>query len=116
LTSRITVNHSTATIALSSQALRGKLDEASPLLESEMTAISSSHGHDDPQFLRSLRHNPCLMSPVSGFMLFVFCLFSLVTLIFKLPEFLIGFLLSPLLARTQWFVGKLWLGKRDALN
>ena len=84
------------------------LTETSSLLKSRRMVTESNHhnGNDnDSQFLRSFRHNPCLMSPLSGFMLLIFCLFSLVTIVFKLPEFLLGFLLSPLLGRNQWFVG-----------
>jgi hypothetical protein len=56
--------------------------------------------------LRELRHNPCLMSPLSATICLIFLIFSFATLVVRIPEFVIGLMLAPLFARTQWFVGK----------
>lgn len=57
--------------------------------------------------MRNFRHNPCLMSPLSAFVLLLLGLFTLVTVLVRIPEFLIGFLLAPIFQRSQWYIGKL---------
>ena len=56
--------------------------------------------------LRELRHNPCLMAPLSAILLMAVALLSLVTLALRIPALLLGALLSPALARSSWLVGK----------
>jgi len=56
------------------------------------------------QKLRELRHNPCLMRPLTALILVTLSLLMLVSLLFQFPGFLLGFLLAPLSRRSAWFI------------
>ena len=67
----------------------------------------SSFGIDEGYFggqFREVRHNPCLMSPISLILFIIFGLFLFVTLLFQLPGLLLGLLMAPILARSPWYV------------
>ena len=54
--------------------------------------------------LRTIRHNPCLMSPISVLMLLIFVFFSTVTMVLQFPGVVLGFFLNPLLSRSHWAI------------
>ena len=56
------------------------------------------------QTLREYRHNRCIMTPVSTLVLLALLLSSLVSLLFMIPQFIIGLLLGPLVRRKFWLV------------
>jgi len=64
----------------------------------------SNDDNDDAQLFREMRHNPCLMTPVAAVCLFVFVLFSIATMLFKVPILVLGFVLSPFLQNSHWFI------------
>lgn len=53
---------------------------------------------------REWRHSPCLMTPLSAILLFIMAILSLVLLILQLPGVLIGFFITPIAKRGNWFV------------
>ena len=55
-------------------------------------------------FWRECRHNPCLMTPLSAFILLLICIVSSVTLALQVPTFVLGLLMAPLSSRMQWLV------------
>jgi hypothetical protein len=59
---------------------------------------------DDWQPLRELRHNPCLMSPVTYGMLFVICLVWIITTLLKLPGLILGYFMAPLMHRFPFVI------------
>eukprot|EP00934_Nitzschia_sp_Nitz4_P002257 Nitzschia sp. Nitz4//scaffold12_size214221//85538//87796//NITZ4_001499-RA/size214221-processed-gene-0.115-mRNA-1//1//CDS//3329535017//2257//frame0 len=63
---------------------------------------------EDEQYLgsrfREWRHNPCLMQPTSVLMIILSGVFMFITLLLQIPTFLLGFLLSPILSRSYWYV------------
>jgi len=56
------------------------------------------------QKLREYRHNNCIMTPLSAFVLLALILSSCLTLLLTVPQFLLGILLGPLLKRNFWLV------------
>jgi glyoxylase-like metal-dependent hydrolase (beta-lactamase superfamily II) len=54
--------------------------------------------------LREMRHNPCMMTPMSLGMFVIFGLFMLGTLLLQVPALLLGLLLAPILQRSSWYV------------
>jgi hypothetical protein len=56
---------------------------------------------------REMRHNPCLMTPISVVLLLILAIFSLLTMALKVPTLLLGMLLAPALSRSQWLIRKL---------
>jgi len=56
------------------------------------------------QKLREIRHNPCLMRPVTALILLSISVLMLLSLLFQFPGFLLGFLLAPLTRRSGWFI------------
>ena len=56
------------------------------------------------QTLREYRHNRCIMSPLSTLVLLAILLSSLVSLLFTIPQFIVGLLLGPLVKRQFWLV------------
>lgn len=64
--------------------------------------------HDDGGYfgsgLREIRHNPCMMTPISFFMFILFGMFLVVTLFMQVPGLILGLLLAPILMRSAWYV------------
>eukprot|EP00956_Cyclotella_meneghiniana_P040362 scaffold193375_cov79-Cyclotella_meneghiniana.AAC.3 len=56
------------------------------------------------QTLREYRHNRCIMTPLSTLVLLAMLLSGLVSMLFMIPQFVIGLLLGPLLKRQFWLV------------
>lgn len=56
------------------------------------------------QTLREYRHNRCIMTPLSTLVLLAMMLSGLVSLLFAIPQFVIGLFLGPLLKRQFWLV------------
>mmetsp|Transcript_34673 Transcript_34673/g.75882 ORF Transcript_34673/g.75882 Transcript_34673/m.75882 type:complete len:868 (-) Transcript_34673:83-2686(-) len=56
------------------------------------------------QRMREYRHNPCIMAPTTALLVTVIALLSLVGLALRLPIFVLGLFLSPLMRRAPWFV------------
>ena len=56
------------------------------------------------QTLREYRHAPCFMTPLSTLVLLAVLCSSLVSLLFFIPQFMIGLLLGPLVRRQFWLV------------
>lgn len=56
--------------------------------------------------LQELRHNPCLMKPLSAVILFLFALVAVISFIFNFPSLALGFILGPIFVRKAWFIGK----------
>ena len=56
------------------------------------------------QTLREYRHNRCIMTPLSTLVLLAILLSSLISLLFTIPQFIIGLLLGPLVKRQFWLV------------
>lgn len=56
------------------------------------------------QTLREYRHNRCIMTPLSTIVLLAILLSSLISLLFTIPQFIIGLLLGPLVKRQLWLV------------
>jgi len=54
--------------------------------------------------MRELRHSKCLMTPIMAFMALIMVLLFSLGLIFQLPGFFIGLLMSPLSRRFHWFI------------
>lgn len=54
--------------------------------------------------LREYRHAPCFMTPLSTLVLLAVLCSSLVSLLFIIPQFMIGLLLGPLVRRHFWLV------------
>lgn len=54
--------------------------------------------------LRELRHNPCMMRPVSLVMIVIFGAFMFLTLLLQVPALVLGFILAPILQRSSWYV------------
>mmetsp|Transcript_20780 Transcript_20780/g.30762 ORF Transcript_20780/g.30762 Transcript_20780/m.30762 type:complete len:780 (-) Transcript_20780:3-2342(-) len=54
--------------------------------------------------VRELRHNPCLMTPLSAAILFLFAAVSVIGFILNFPSMALGFLLGPIFARKAWFI------------
>lgn len=63
---------------------------------------------DDSGFLgarvRTWRHNPCLMQPISLVMFIISGIFMFTTLVLQFPTFVLGVLMAPVLARSSWYV------------
>ena len=53
---------------------------------------------------REIRHSACLMAPVTALMVVTVGLLMLIGLVFQLPTFLLGLVMSPLMKRMPWFV------------
>ena len=53
---------------------------------------------------RDTRHNPCIMAPATAVMALIVCCFWTVSFIWQFPLFVLGFLLSPILRRQQFFI------------
>lgn len=58
----------------------------------------------DEDTFRAWRHNPCLMRPVSALMLFIFGIFTFVTMLLSFPGMLLGLMLRPIASRLLWIV------------
>lgn len=56
------------------------------------------------QTLREYRHNRCIMTPMSTLVILALLVSSLVTLLFTIPQFIIGLLLGPLVKKQFWLV------------
>jgi hypothetical protein len=56
------------------------------------------------QTLREYRHNRCIMTPLSTLVLLAILLSSLISLLFTIPQFIIGLFLGPLVKRQLWLV------------
>lgn len=54
--------------------------------------------------LREWRHSPCLMTPLTAFLLFLMSILSLVALICQLPGVFIGLIIAPIAKRSNWFI------------
>ena len=64
---------------------------------------------------REFRHSQCLMTPISLVMFVIFAAFSVVGLLFQFPMFMLGLLVSPVLARSQMYIQFLypWVAEGD---
>ena len=56
------------------------------------------------QQLRELRHNTCLMTPLTFIILLAIILTFIIGLLFTFPQLLLGLLLGPLIKRNYWLV------------
>lgn len=65
---------------------------------------STEDDYRESGWLREARHNPCLMRPVSALVMLIIALVSCVTMVFYIPAFFLGLLISPLARRTSWFI------------
>jgi hypothetical protein len=88
-----------------------------PLKHKGSTRARTMSAPDDGngwQPLREMRHNPCLMSPVSLGMLFILLLVWIITTALRLPAIVLGFLTAPLVRRFPFVIEFLYptgLGK-----
>ncbi|KAL7556933.1 hypothetical protein ACA910_005285 [Epithemia clementina (nom. ined.)] len=57
-----------------------------------------------PYAAREFRHNPCLMGPLTFAGLLIVCILWIFAFIWKFPIFMLGYLLSPILNRTQFII------------
>lgn len=55
-------------------------------------------------YFREVRHNHCMMKPISLLMFFLFGIFLLVTLVLQLPGLVMGLILAPIIQRSAWYV------------
>jgi len=56
------------------------------------------------EYFRELRHSQCLMAPTAALLLLLMAVLSLAILIFSIPSFIFGVLLSSLTVRGNWLV------------
>ena len=56
------------------------------------------------QTIREYRHTPCLMTPLTTFVILAILISSLVSLLFAIPQFVLGIFLGPLIRRQFWLV------------
>lgn len=70
-----------------------------------MISTNTEDDHNPwPNRFREWRHNPCIMRPTSALVMFVILLFWMISLALRFPTFLLGMVMGPVFARSQWAI------------